>query len=94
MKRYQQGTLLTRTHGDCGCRLRVSRVQCPDAGKPYRCTCSTEMVAVEHEATARSERRAISAGRPGGATAGTARPAAATRESVISEMIDNVGHRG
>ncbi|MGB9304120.1 MAG: metallothionein [Mycobacterium sp.] len=54
MKHYEQGTLLTCTHEDCGCRLRVEvECECPDAGKPYSCTCGTEMVAVEDEATAR-----------------------------------------
>jgi len=41
------GTVLTCTHEDCGCRVRVEvECDCPDAGGPYQCTCGAEMVAV------------------------------------------------
>jgi metallothionein len=45
MGSYPAGTLLTCTHNECGCQVRVEvECTCPDAGDPYRCTCGTEMV--------------------------------------------------
>lgn len=48
MGSYPPGVLLTCTHDDCGCRVRVEvECTCPDAGDPYRCTCGTEMRPVQ-----------------------------------------------
>jgi hypothetical protein len=48
MGSYPPGALLTCTHDNCGCRVRVEvECACPDAGNPYRCTCGTEMVTVQ-----------------------------------------------
>ena len=48
MRSYQPGAVLTCSHGDCGCRIRVEvECDCPNAGDAYRCTCGAEMVAVE-----------------------------------------------
>jgi metallothionein len=48
MENYPGGTLLTCTHDECPCRVRVEvDCHCADSGKPYRCTCGTEMVAVD-----------------------------------------------
>jgi metallothionein len=48
MGSYPPGTLLTCTHDECGCRVRVeAECSCADAGDPYRCTCGTEMVQVQ-----------------------------------------------
>jgi hypothetical protein len=42
------GTLLTCTHADCGCRIRIEvPCHCPGAGEPYRCTCGDDMVVVD-----------------------------------------------
>jgi hypothetical protein len=50
---YQPGAVLTCTHDDCGCRVRVEvECHCPDAGDAYRCTCGAEMVTVEQRAGA------------------------------------------
>jgi len=53
MTGYGQGTVLTCTHEECGCRLRVEvECDCPDAGRPYTCTCGAEMVEVDDQASA------------------------------------------
>ena len=53
MRSYQPGAVLTCSHGDCGCRIRVEvECDCPNAGDAYRCTCGAEMVAVDEPATA------------------------------------------
>lgn len=42
---YAQGTVLTCSHGDCGCRVLVeSECHCDNAGDPYVCTCGAPMV--------------------------------------------------
>jgi hypothetical protein len=52
MTEYPPGTVLTCTHEDCPCRVRIeSECHCQSAGEPYRCTCGAPMVAVlEHGA--------------------------------------------
>ena len=52
MGNYKSGSLLTCTHDHCGCRIRVEvECHCPQAGDAYRCTCGTEMVAVDEAST-------------------------------------------
>ncbi len=47
MTDYAQGTVLTCTHDDCLCRIRVeTECHCTSAGDPYRCTCGAPMVEV------------------------------------------------
>lgn len=47
MANHEAGTLLTCTHQDCGCRVRIEAAcHCPGANGPYRCTCGDEMVVV------------------------------------------------
>lgn len=41
----ENGTMLTCTNPDCGCRLRVE-VPCPH-GDEYRCGCGHDLVAAE-----------------------------------------------
>lgn len=49
MENYQRGALLTCSHDDCGCRIRVEvECNCPDAGDAYRCSCGAEMVPVKN----------------------------------------------
>ena len=49
MIQYAEGTVLTCTHEDCPCRVRVETAcHCPTAGEPYRCTCGAPMVEVAH----------------------------------------------
>jgi metallothionein len=58
MGSYQSGQLLTCTHDDCGCRMRVEvQCDCPDAGNAYRCTCGAEMVAVDEPTTTKGPAR-------------------------------------
>jgi hypothetical protein len=50
MANYQRGTLLTCVHEDCPCRVRVElECHCDDAGQAYRCTCGSEMAAIEEQ---------------------------------------------
>lgn len=45
MADYAQGTVLTCSHEDCNCRVRIeSECDCPDAGVSYVCTCGAPMV--------------------------------------------------
>lgn len=47
MNDYAQGTVLTCSHGDCPCRVRIeSACDCEGAGAPYVCTCGSPMVEV------------------------------------------------
>jgi metallothionein len=47
----RQGTVLTCSHGECGCRVRVeAECHCPDAGAPYYCTCGAPMVPLPADA--------------------------------------------
>ena len=47
MTEYPQGTVLTCTHDDCPCRIRIeTECHCESAGEPYRCTCGAAMVPV------------------------------------------------
>ena len=47
MTSYPDGTVLTCTHDDCGCRVRVeSECHCAGAGEAYKCTCGAPMVEV------------------------------------------------
>jgi hypothetical protein len=47
MPNYTEGTVLTCSHGDCNCRIRIeSECHCPDSGAPYICTCGVPMVEV------------------------------------------------
>jgi len=47
MTEYTEGTVLTCSHSDCGCRIRIeSACDCPDAGAAYVCTCGAQMVEV------------------------------------------------
>jgi hypothetical protein len=42
-----EGTVLTCSHGDCGCRIRIeTECHCPDAGRPYTCSCGAPMIEV------------------------------------------------
>lgn len=53
MGSYERGAVLTCTHDECGCRVRVEvECRCPDAGDAYRCTCGAEMVAADDNAGA------------------------------------------
>jgi len=48
MTNYAQGTVLTCSHEDCGCRVRVEEeCHCAGAGDAYRCSCGADMVPVE-----------------------------------------------
>ncbi|WP_375488426.1 metallothionein [uncultured Mycobacterium sp.] len=50
MASYEPGAVLTCSHGDCGCRVRIEvECHCKEAGEPYRCTCGEELVAVATE---------------------------------------------
>ena len=52
MGSYQPGALITCSHDDCGCRIRVEvECYCPDAGGAYRCTCGAEMIEVSDDVT-------------------------------------------
>ena len=45
MADYAQGTVLTCSHGDCDCRVRIeTECHCTDAGTSYVCTCGVPMV--------------------------------------------------
>lgn len=47
MATYETGTVLTCTHQDCGCRVRIEvPCHCPGADGPYRCSCGADMVTV------------------------------------------------
>ena len=47
MTEYAEGTVLTCSHEDCPCRMRVEvACHCATAGEPYRCTCGAPMVEV------------------------------------------------
>lgn len=47
MAGYTSGTLLTCSHGECSCRVRVeSECDCPEADAAYVCTCGEPMVRV------------------------------------------------
>jgi hypothetical protein len=51
MTDYPRGTVLTCTHEDCPCRVRIeTECHCASAGEPYRCTCGATMVAAEPDA--------------------------------------------
>lgn len=53
MANYLPGTLLTCTHNDCPCRIRVEvECHCTDVGDAYRCTCGAEMAPVEAQSGA------------------------------------------
>jgi hypothetical protein len=42
-----EGTVLTCSHSDCGCRIRIeTECHCPDAGQPYTCSCGAPMIEV------------------------------------------------
>ena len=48
MPDYPQGTVLTCSHGECSCRVRIeSACDCDDAGGDYYCTCGAAMVEVD-----------------------------------------------
>lgn len=56
MTSYSRGTVLTCSHDDCNCRIRVeSECRCPDAGQAYQCTCGAPMVEVADTPTPQSE---------------------------------------
>ncbi|MBS9533249.1 metallothionein [Mycobacterium sp. M1] len=43
----ESGTLLTCTHADCGCRVRIEvPCGCDGASDAYRCGCGADLVAV------------------------------------------------
>lgn len=45
MTDYPQGTVLTCSHGDCDCRIRVeSECHCTGVSVPYVCSCGAPMV--------------------------------------------------
>jgi hypothetical protein len=47
MAKYTSGTVLTCSHGECDCRVRVeSECNCTHADEPYVCTCGEPMVEV------------------------------------------------
>ena len=47
MADYVSGTILTCSHGECGCRVRIeSECACSDAKEPYVCTCGAPMVEI------------------------------------------------
>jgi hypothetical protein len=47
MEDYVSGTVLTCSHGECSCRVRIeSECHCEDAHEPYICTCGEPMVKV------------------------------------------------
>ncbi len=47
-----QGTVLTCSHGDCGCRVRIeSECHCAGAGGPYVCTCGAPLVELADDST-------------------------------------------
>ncbi|MDQ4102677.1 MAG: metallothionein [Actinomycetota bacterium] len=47
MANYAAGTVLTCSHGECGCRVRIeSECDCPHADMPYVCRCGEAMVKV------------------------------------------------
>ena len=47
MEDYVSGTVLTCSHGECSCRVRIeSECNCTDAHEPYICTCGAPMVKV------------------------------------------------
>ena len=53
MTEYARGAVLTCSHGDCDCRVRIeSECHCSDAGSPYVCTCGAPMVEVTDESDA------------------------------------------
>jgi metallothionein len=54
MTEYIQGTVLTCSHSDCDCRVRIeSECHCTsDTASPYVCTCGAPMVEVTEESTA------------------------------------------
>lgn len=42
------GTLLSCTHADCGCRVRIEKACCCEtAARAYRCSCGADLVAVD-----------------------------------------------
>lgn len=44
----EAGTLLTCTHPDCGCRVRIEvPCRCEGAGDTYRCCCGADLVRVD-----------------------------------------------
>lgn len=48
MGSYPPGALLTCTHQDCGCRVRIeAECGCPATGDGYRCSCGAPLVPVE-----------------------------------------------
>ena len=47
MANYATGTVLTCSHGECGCRVRIeSECHCPHADESYVCRCGEVMVEV------------------------------------------------
>ena len=45
---YATGTVLTCTHDDCPCRIRIeTECHCPETGQAYRCSCGADMVPVD-----------------------------------------------
>lgn len=45
MANVAQGTVLTCSHEDCGCRVRIeSECHCAGAGGHYVCTCGAPLV--------------------------------------------------
>jgi metallothionein len=52
MAGYASGTVLTCSHGECGCRVRIeTECDCPHADEPYVCRCGEPMVKVAGEST-------------------------------------------
>ncbi len=55
MGSHQTGTVLSCSHGDCGCRVRIeAECHCPDVGQSYRCTCGAPMTAVNETSGAQA----------------------------------------
>ena len=53
MTTYSQGAVLTCTHDECNCRIRVeTECDCAGARQAYMCTCGAEMIEVTEDVTA------------------------------------------
>jgi metallothionein len=53
MADYGAGTVLTCSHGECDCRVRIeSECNCPDANESYVCACGAPMIVVDAETAA------------------------------------------
>ncbi len=50
MAHHASGTVLTCSHGECGCRVRIeAECDCPHADEPYVCRCGEPMVKVDDD---------------------------------------------